>query len=730
MLARWLPVAAAAASRRVACRASKAGASRATWVHPLANARPRLVRAHSAGGWRISDDLSRGGGGGSNDDGPSRDRDRDGGRSAPSRGRGRPPARGYDSEFQRDEYDEGNRRPGRGGRGRGRDGGFRDDFRNKPRGGRGEGRGGRGRGTGRGGRSGRGGRGERNAFRDEYDTDSRGSNERSGGNSFYGARNNRDENAFDRDASDRPETPNTFHNSDPSKRNDTGQNDWDCGACGADNFARRSSCFRCGAAKSDASKSARGPIERMQRMDARDDRFDERPERRFVIDREKGRGDRGGRGDRAMGRDQGRGDNWDVGRHESSTQSSDSPRKPLPPGCSRFYVTCHPGLESAVADELMSHPINAIDVTPGASGVYFVGTVKTGILANVWLRSAIRVLCELRHGWLDSTRPGGEAVYDFVRHAVPWHEVVPEQTKSTFSFESRVWSCTDVTSTRLAVTRAKDAVCDALVDVNGWRPPPPANGHSSADVPLFLSLYRDEATLYRDMSGESLHRRGYRDAAIHRAALNEAAAAGILHIAGWNKACQKSRAMGPKKHKLPVLVDPMCGSGTLLVEAALVAGMVAPGLVRMDAAERRNSRSNYSGDEYVDDGSGFQKVVETAYAFERWPDFDQGLLHEVLSEAEVVGSEARKQGSKPVLIGNDAHGGALSLARRAAVAAGVDNLITFTQGDCADITHPALDEARVLEQERFEGNNNTSENHNEYEHSDKYGEGFVNLDDL
>ncbi len=95
-----------------------------------------------------------------------------------------------------------------------------------------------------------------------------------------------------------------------------------------------------------------------------------------------------------------------------------------------------------------------------------------------------------------------------MRFAVPWHEVVPEKNGSTFSFESRVWSCTDVTSTRLAVTRAKDAVCDALVDVNGWRPPPPLNGHSSADCPLFLSLYRDEATLYRDMSGDSLHRRG------------------------------------------------------------------------------------------------------------------------------------------------------------------------------------------------------------------------------
>jgi 23S rRNA G2445 N2-methylase RlmL len=71
------------------------------------------------------------------------------------------------------------------------------------------------------------------------------------------------------------------------------------------------------------------------------------------------------------------------------------------------------------------------------------------------------------------------------------------------------------------------------------------------------------------------------DAAIHKAALNESAAAGILHISGWVEACEKARSLGGHKHKLPILVDPMCGSGTLLVEAALVAGMVAPGLVRM-----------------------------------------------------------------------------------------------------------------------------------------------------
>ena len=161
--------------------------------------------------------------------------------------------------------------------------------------------------------------------------------------------------------------------------------------------------------------------------------------------------------------------------------------------------------------------------------------------------------------------------------------------RSTFSVESRVWSCAGLTSTRLASTRAKDAVCDALVDANGWRPPPPRDGHASADVPMFLSLYRDEAVLYRDMSGDSLHRRGYRDAAVHRAALNESAAAGLLSIAGWSSACEASRAAGGAGYRLPTLVDPMCGSGTILVEAALMAGHVAPGLVRTDAASARGT---------------------------------------------------------------------------------------------------------------------------------------------
>ena len=356
-----------------------------------------------------------------------------------------------------------------------------------------------------------------------------------------------------------------------------------------------------------------------------------------------------------------------------------------------YYATCHPGLEDVVAKELESELIGASDVRVGASGVSFRGDARVGYRANVWLRCAIRVLCELDRGYIDPNVPGGAAIYDFVRDAAPWHEVIPADDGLTFSVESRVRSCTDVTSTRLASTRAKDAICDALVDVNGWRPPPPQFGHSSADVPLYLSLFRDEAKLYRDMSGESLHRRGYRDAAIHRAALNEAAAAGVLSLAGWSAACDRARERGLV---LPALVDPMCGSGTLLIEGAMMAGRVAPGLIRVDAA----SGFGKGGDGGRDPSPGVQRP---AFAFERWPDHDPTLLEEVLAEAAEIGAAARKKmGGAPVIIGNDVHAGALSLARRAAMAAGVDGIIDFVQGDAAHLTHPKLTEFTAAALER------------------------------
>ena len=131
-----------------------------------------------------------------------------------------------------------------------------------------------------------------------------------------------------------------------------------------------------------------------------------------------------------------------------------------------------------------------------------------------------------------------------------------------------------------ATLRAKDAICDAVRDAcGGERPEPPEKG-AVVDVPLFLSLYKDTAVLYRDLSGVSLHKRGYRDV-MHKASLNEGIAAACLTIAGWNTAVA---AFGDANknvlQKERVLLDPMCGSGTFLIEAALMASNFAPGLFR------------------------------------------------------------------------------------------------------------------------------------------------------
>lgn len=88
--------------------------------------------------------------------------------------------------------------------------------------------------------------------------------------------------------------------------------------------------------------------------------------------------------------------------------------------------------------------------------------------------------------------------------------------------------------------RAKDALCDEIRDRRGTKPAPPERGRV-ADLPLYLTAYHDRLSIYRDMSGASLHRRGYRQA-MHRASLNEAAAAGILRMAGWHELCQQEGA--------------------------------------------------------------------------------------------------------------------------------------------------------------------------------------------
>ena len=191
-----------------------------------------------------------------------------------------------------------------------------------------------------------------------------------------------------------------------------------------------------------------------------------------------------------------------------------------------------------------------------------------------------------------------------------------------------------------------------------------------------MTLYKDRATLYRDTSGDSLHRRGYRaNLSVHRAALNEAAAAGLLYIAGWPEALEEWRSRRDNDDiPPPVFIDPMCGSGTMVVEAALMAMNVAPGLVR-----------------YKNGG----------YAFQNWPDFNEDVFLDCIDNAERKRIEEEEfhqlseQKNKAACLGNDIHPGSVSLAQRSALAAGVPHVVKVYQSSVDEwVVPPSLLESK------------------------------------
>ncbi|PSC76859.1 DNA methylase [Micractinium conductrix] len=301
-----------------------------------------------------------------------------------------------------------------------------------------------------------------------------------------------------------------------------------------------------------------------------------------------------------------------------------------------YYATCHPGLEEVVAAELRSANIGAVDVQPGKAGVSFTGELATGYRANLWLRSAIRVLQLLAETVLEARQPAGEEVYAAFRETADWTRLLaPGQS---FSVDSRVWSCSNLSSSQLLSVRAKDAICDVMRDARGSKPLPPEPGRVAA-LPLYCTAYHDRLTIYRDMSGASLHRRGYRQA-MHRASLNEAAAAGMLYLSGWHELCRQEGA---------VLCDPMCGSGTFLIEGALMANNIAPGSFRR------------------------------WWPFTQWPDFDKPTW---LAASDAAAAAAHDPPTGVEAWGNDVHEGALSLALRDVQAAGVSRSVRLHRGDC------------------------------------------------
>lgn len=218
----------------------------------------------------------------------------------------------------------------------------------------------------------------------------------------------------------------------------------------------------------------------------------------------------------------------------------------------QFFAVCPRGLEPLLADELRS--VGARDVATESGGAAFAGTLRTAYAANLHSRIASRVL------WQVATADvGGEAaLYDAAR-GIAWED----------HFDARQTLRVDLNASRsplrsldFATLRIKDAIVDRLRDATGERP---SIDRSRPDVRVFAYLAGERLTLYLDLSGEPLFKRGWR-AEKGEAPLKENLAAALLMLAGWSA-------------DVPLL-DPFCGSGTIAIEAALIASRRAPGLNR------------------------------------------------------------------------------------------------------------------------------------------------------
>jgi putative N6-adenine-specific DNA methylase len=260
--------------------------------------------------------------------------------------------------------------------------------------------------------------------------------------------------------------------------------------------------------------------------------------------------------------------------------------------------------------------------------VQFQGDKALVYRANLWLRTPIRILVPV----LEREVTSPEELYDAVRQ-IDWSDyLTPDHTL--------VVDCnvrdSRITHSHYAALKTKDAICDQFVERVGRRPNVDTE---SPMVGLNLHIYKNLAILSLDSSGESLHKRGYRPV-LTKAPLNEALAAALILHTGW-------------KGDVPIL-DPMCGSGTLPIEAAWLALRRPPGLTR-----RR-------------------------FGFQGWLDYDVRLWTRLRDEA-------RRQVGKRLAIsiaGSDIRRDAITFAEGNARSAGVGHLLSFALRDVADVRPP------------------------------------------
>ena len=233
------------------------------------------------------------------------------------------------------------------------------------------------------------------------------------------------------------------------------------------------------------------------------------------------------------------------------------------------------GLEEVLAQELTA--LGAADVQVGRRVVTFSGDLAMMYKANFCLRTALRILKPIK----EFKAFDADDVYRAV-HDIDWNQYLT--LKTSFSVDSVVYS-EEFKHSKFVAYKVKDAIVDFFREQTGQRP---NISITNPDIRLNIHISDTDCTLSLDSSGESLHKRGYRVATVD-SPINEVLAAGMLMMTGWHGECD--------------LIDPMCGSGTIAIEAALLARNIWPGVFHTHK-----------------------------YAFENWPDYDAELLQQIYND--------------------------------------------------------------------------------------------------
>lgn len=282
------------------------------------------------------------------------------------------------------------------------------------------------------------------------------------------------------------------------------------------------------------------------------------------------------------------------------------------------------GLEEVLAQELIE--LGADNVQIGRRMVSFSGDKEMMYRANFCLRTAVRILKPIKH----FKATDADAVYNEVR-SIDWSQFLDVNT--TFAVDTVVFS-DEFRHSKFVAYKVKDAIVDYFRDTTGDRP---NISISNPDIRLNMHIAGDVATLSLDSSGDSLHLRGYRVASVE-APINEVLAAGLIKLSGWD---MKSN-----------FVDPFCGSGTILIEAALMARNIYPGVFRKQ------------------------------YGFEKWPDFDADLFERIYND------DSQERDFDFKLMGFDLNHHAVEAARANAKNAGVADIVEVEQRDIRDFQQP------------------------------------------